>query len=192
MDEDLRLEISALIGGSLFKDSVRNSGYFQDAGHVLVHYLVTGTYLSLKPRLSSPQEEIAIEFSTSVRAYAVAKTYERPNLAEFAKAEVERLGERLHASLAFDLLRDAYSNPDGNYMWLTSYLKNRLNVFLKNGNMDPFVGETSAVCDNVSMSSILFKSMFELLRENTVSLRLEFNGTSEKQTGDFHPFNQHL
>lgn len=156
----------------------------KDAGHVLVHHLITGTYQSLKLMYLGPEQELAAEFLTSVRVYTAAKTYSLPSLVELAKAEIERLGERLQVSLAFDLMRDAYPNPDTDDVWLNSYLKNRLKLFLEDGFTDTLVDEVAVRRNAVSVSDILFKSLLELLRDNAVSPHEEFNGPFEKAKRD--------
>ncbi|KAH6952353.1 hypothetical protein BKA56DRAFT_242692 [Ilyonectria sp. MPI-CAGE-AT-0026] len=40
-----------------------------DAGHVMVHFLHTGTYQCLRPKGQSPQDKRAAEFTTNVRVF---------------------------------------------------------------------------------------------------------------------------
>ncbi|RFU72902.1 hypothetical protein TARUN_9346 [Trichoderma arundinaceum] len=85
---------------------------------------------------------------------------------------MERLGSRLPAPLVFDLVRDAYSSPNTNDAWLSSYLKAVLRVFLE-GSSEPSVGEMTDRSKIMSISDILFKSMLELLHEDKISLHKE-------------------
>ncbi|KAL7800058.1 hypothetical protein V8C37DRAFT_363904 [Trichoderma ceciliae] len=147
-----------------------------DIGHVLIHYLFTGTYQCLKPKNGSLQEKVATEFITSVGVYNAAQAYALLPLVELAKAEIERLGNRLRAPLVFDLMRDAYPNPSTDDLWLNGYLKARLSLFLKS-SPGSLVGEITGERKSMSISEILFESMFELLHEDTVLLRNEHKDT---------------
>ncbi|UKZ82415.1 hypothetical protein TrVFT333_010203 [Trichoderma virens FT-333] len=146
----------------------------KDVGHVLVHYLTTGSYQSLKSINLSPQEEVVADFLTGIRVYTAAKTFVLPNLVELAKAEIERLGGRLQLSLVFDLLRDAYPDPETNDVWIGNYLKNRLKCFLTDGIIEPLVGEADVRYKTASISDILFKTILELFQENKASMRNEY------------------
>ncbi|EHK18909.1 uncharacterized protein TRIVIDRAFT_204313 [Trichoderma virens Gv29-8] len=146
----------------------------KDAGHVLVHYLTTGSYQSLKSINLSPQEEVVADFLTGIHVYTAAKTFVLPNLVELAKAEIERLGGRLQLSLVFDLLRDAYPDPETNDVWIGNYLKNRLKCFLTDGIIEPLASEADVRYKTASISDILFKTILELFQENKASMRNEY------------------
>ncbi|KAM0264133.1 hypothetical protein ACHAQJ_000878 [Trichoderma viride] len=157
-----------------------------DAGHVLVHYLFTNTYQCLKPKHSSVQERLAAEFVTSIRVYTAAQTYILPSLVELAKGEVERLGKKLQAPIVFDSVRYACPSLSTNDIWLSSYLKTRLRLFLES-SPEQLVGEIASEPKIMSISDILFKSMFELFHENTVLLREGYEqALGQASTGTAH------
>lgn len=159
-----------------------------DVGHVMIHYLYTGTYQSLRPEGSEVQKALATEFSTSIRAYNAAETYELPNLAELAKAEIERLGEKLQVSLVFDILREVCPNPGTGDVWLNNFLKNRLKSFLRGGVMTPLQSKMGIPHKTVPISHILFKGMLELFREQEESRLEKIHGTFEVAAGDCSGF----
>jgi hypothetical protein len=140
-----------------------------DTGHVLVHYLFTGTYQSLKHKNSPFGEKMAAEFVTSVRVYTAAQNYTLPPLVELAKGEIERLGKGLQASLLFDLVRDAYPSPGTDDIWFNSYLKAQLKLFLES-SPKPLAGEITGERNTMSISDILFRNILELFHENTALL----------------------
>ncbi|KAL6820948.1 hypothetical protein J3E69DRAFT_373836 [Trichoderma sp. SZMC 28015] len=156
-----------------------------DVGHVMIHYLYTGTYQSLRPEGSEVQKALATEFSTSIRAYNAAETYELPNLAELAKVEIERLGEKLQVSLVFDILREVCPNPGTGDVWLSNFLKNRLKSFLRGGVMTPLQSKTGIPHKTVPISHILFKGMLELFREQEESRLEKIHDTFEVAAGDY-------
>ncbi|KAK5994032.1 hypothetical protein PT974_07472 [Cladobotryum mycophilum] len=140
-----------------------------DAGHVLVHYLFTDTYQCLRPKGSSPHEKAVAEFLTSIRVYAAARKFELASLEELAKVQIQRLGDELRVLLVFDLVRNEYPNPSLDDVWISAYLKSRLRTLFVNP-AEPMEQSSTDESTTVSISDILFKSMFELLRENTTSL----------------------
>lgn len=93
------------------------------AGHVLVHYLYTGTYECLSPKGASYDERYTTEFATAVRVYTVARDYGLPELESLAKAEVEKLGDRMHAMQVLDVLRNTFPTANADDIWLQTYLK---------------------------------------------------------------------
>lgn len=159
-----------------------------DVGHVIIHYLYTGTYQSLRPEGSELQKALATEFSTSIRAHNAAETYELPNLAELAKVEIERLGEKLQVSLVFDILREVCPNPGTGDVWLSNFLKNRLKSFLRGGVMKPLQSKTGIPHKTVPISHILFKGMLELFREQEESRLRKIHDTFEVAAGDCSGF----
>lgn len=137
-----------------------------DAGHVLVHYLFTSTYQCLKPKGTLPEESLAAEFLTSARVYNAAQAYVLPHLVELAKAEIERLGKLLKASLVFDLIRQGHPYPSTEDVWLGNYLKARLRLFLE-GPTESSIGDIAPEHAVISIGDILFNSMLELYHENS-------------------------
>lgn len=141
-----------------------------DAGHVLVHYLFTGIYQCLKSKNSLSQDRLAAEFVTSVRVYNVAQTCILPSLVELAKDEIQKLGKNLQTALIFDLVKDAHPSPRTDDIWFNGYLKAQLRLFLE-GPLKPLTGKKAEDQETMSINDLLFKSMFELYHESTVSLR---------------------
>lgn len=165
-----------------------------DVGHVIIHYLYTGTYESLQPEYSGLAKAFATEFSTSVRAYNAAETYRLPVLAELARREIERLGGRLQISHVFDILQQVCPNPDAKDLWLGEFLKNRLRSFLRDGFLKPFQSRTAIPQKTgiqrrtVPISHVLFKGMLELFRENEALLRPKAEDRFEVAAGNVPGF----
>ncbi len=139
----------------------------QDVGHVIVHHLYTDTYQSLRPKGSSPHEKLVSEFTTSVRVYAAARSYELQSLEELAKTEIERLGDRLHFSVVLNLMQSAYPNPNADYIWLSGYLKSRLKTLCENPAELLQCEFLNTDTETLSISDILLRNLLDLLRENT-------------------------
>ncbi|CAG1972939.1 unnamed protein product [Fusarium graminearum] len=81
-------------------------------GHVIIHFLITGTYQCLKPYQDSDAERNVFEFTTALDVYVAAHSYDLPGLRKLARQEIVKLGNRLdlptfvdavdNAKLAFD------------------------------------------------------------------------------------------
>ncbi|KAK5993333.1 hypothetical protein PT974_06762 [Cladobotryum mycophilum] len=150
-----------------------------DVGHVLAHYLFTKSYECLRPRGSTPHERLAREFTTSVRVYAAARTYELLDLEDLAKSEIDRLGDKLRTPLVFDLAQMACPNPSADDVWLTNYLKTRLRHLLENPR-EPLDWGSPIEDRTLSISDILFRSMLELVYGHKISPRRRSNESSNE------------
>ncbi|KAI1772063.1 hypothetical protein F4818DRAFT_427477 [Hypoxylon cercidicola] len=129
------------------------------AGHVLVHYLFTGTYQCLGGTEASPEEKSRHEFATSVEVYVLAGEYELPALKELAKGEMERVGSNLQATQLLDILKEKYPNPRADDIWLHNYIKSQIIPVLEN----PAKSETNE--NSLSLTNFLLRAMVDLFPE---------------------------
>ncbi|KAJ3955202.1 hypothetical protein N0V92_008286 [Colletotrichum tropicale] len=152
-----------------------------DAGHVLVHYLYTGTWQTL-PQSHSQREPLACsdsdisviksDFKTSVHVYCAARAYGLSALVGMAKKEVLRLANYLtpldvvvSASKACQLLVE-------HDIWFRSFLQRRLRLmFNTSKHLDDsvFLG---CVQHGTVYSDFLVKSMFLLCCQNSRNRRV--------------------
>ncbi|KAH9991680.1 hypothetical protein F4779DRAFT_632010 [Xylariaceae sp. FL0662B] len=159
------LKLSSL---SRWGDTLRLGKVSPDAGHVLIHYLFTDNYQSLKPKGSSPHEKLVAEFTTAVKAYAAARLYELLSLEELSKREIERLGEKLSFPLVLDLVQDAYPDPSADDAWLDSYLKSGLKYLFQDPVALQEYSSLNTRRTTMSISDILIKNLLELVHEYVV------------------------
>lgn len=138
----------------------------KNVGHILIHFLFTDTYQSLKPQGSTLCEMQATEFTTCVQAYSVAQAHELPSLAELAQREIWRLSESVDMPTVLAALSTAYPNGIVDDVFLSGYLKSRMETLFADRVAMRAVTSTP---DDVSRA----KSIAELLFESTVKLRLE-------------------
>ncbi|KAK7428215.1 hypothetical protein QQZ08_005281 [Neonectria magnoliae] len=106
-----------------------SSIYLEDvalnAGHVLVHFLYTGTYQCLKPGGQSPQARRTSEFETSLEVFSLARVYRLPLLRALATKEIERLGDGLSLPCILDVLDDVHHALCDEDEWLETYVASR-------------------------------------------------------------------
>lgn len=141
-----------------------------NAGHVLVHYLFTGTYQCLRPKGFSLAEKQRDEFTTSLRVFSMARDYEMPILEELAQGEIERLGNGLPVPWILDKLKDACLHSRVDNTWLQSYLRALVEPLMDDAT---FLGEAdpNGYGETISFPNVLFKVIIDLHREKTDLLR---------------------
>ncbi|KPM45609.1 hypothetical protein AK830_g932 [Neonectria ditissima] len=102
-----------------------------DAGHVFVHFLVTGDYQCLKPNGKSASDKRDSEFATALRVHSAAQLYSLPQLGGLAEAEMSRLGNQ--SSLAsIKRIIDKECRFTKN-TWVTTYFESRVQLFCQQG-----------------------------------------------------------
>ncbi|KAI1139466.1 hypothetical protein F5Y05DRAFT_425055 [Hypoxylon sp. FL0543] len=140
-------------------------------GHVLVHYILTGTYQCLKPKGSSASEKCAAEFATSVRVYEVARDLDLPALGELEKGEIQRLGRTLHVTQLLDTMMDAHPTFRPDDTWFHDYLKSVIKSFIENPPSAPVDASPGHLGQPLSLTSLVLKSVIELSDEKGYAIR---------------------
>lgn len=140
-----------------------------ESGHTLVHYLYTGTYQSLKPKGSSPNEKRAAEFETCVRVYALAREYEMHTLEELTREEIKRLGRDLPVAQLLNLaMAELYTADD---TWFRDYVKSLIELLMENPSASPMDDLPEHSRQKVSLPSFLLAAMVDLWHEKKDALR---------------------
>ncbi|KAL2258033.1 hypothetical protein VTK26DRAFT_8804 [Humicola hyalothermophila] len=141
----------------------------EDVGHVLVHYLHTGRYESLKPKPTDAMSKQICELKTSIQAYAAARAYDLPELMRLAEAKIDKYGEGLPLPALLEVARDAYPTLNEGDSWFLDYLRSRIRPHLK----DPKSLIGSNLLDQISgilsPHKILLRTVLELFCERSVN-----------------------
>ncbi|KAJ4286873.1 hypothetical protein N0V88_007887 [Collariella sp. IMI 366227] len=140
----------------------------QDVGHVLVHYLHTGTYESLRPKFTDTMSKQICELRTSIQAYAAARVYDLPDLMRLAEAKIDKHGEGLPLPALLEVARDAYPTLTEGDAWFLDYLRSKIRPHLK----DPKFLLGSDLLDQISgilsPHKVLLRTVLELFCERIV------------------------
>jgi hypothetical protein len=135
---------------------------------VLVHYLHTGTYSSLKPRPTETMTKQVCELKTSIQAYAAARQYDLPDLMRLAEAKIDKFGRNLALPTLLEVARDAYPSLTEGDAWFLDYLRARIRPHLK----DPATLMGSDLLDQISgilsPNRVLLRTVLELFCERIV------------------------
>ncbi|KAK3938037.1 hypothetical protein QBC46DRAFT_391199 [Diplogelasinospora grovesii] len=140
----------------------------EEVGHIVVHYLHTGTYETLKPKESATTTKQACELKTSIQAYVAARNFELPALRLLAERKIEQFGDGLPTLSLLEVTRDAYPALSESDEWFLTYLKGRIRPVLE----DPIKLLGSDFLDRVSSilspNKVLLKTMMELFCEKMI------------------------
>lgn len=146
-----------------------------DAGHVLVHYLYTGTWQILRQRHSQQQptafsdSNIGVtksDFETSVHVYCAARAHGLSNLVELAKGQVQRLASHLTPLKVLLLASEACQLLAEDDLWFWGFLQRLLRLMFKNSKdieESLFLG---CIGQDTVYSKLLMRSMFKLCCQN--------------------------
>ncbi|KAK0716416.1 hypothetical protein B0T21DRAFT_296252 [Apiosordaria backusii] len=139
-----------------------------DVGHVLVHYLHTGTYETLKPKpLEDLPRQIA-ELKTSIQAYAAAKHYDLPDLMKLAEAKIEKFGEGLPLPSLLEVARDAHPTLCDNDDWFLNFLRARIRPHLKDAKALRESDLLDRISSILSPNRVLLRTVLEIFCESYV------------------------
>ncbi|KAK2007446.1 hypothetical protein LZ32DRAFT_593743 [Colletotrichum eremochloae] len=141
-----------------------------EAGHVLVHYLHTRTWQSLRKMYYGHNSRISTQFETSVYVYAAAQRYGLGGLVELAKENISRYTNEMPpldiivlAAKPSDLLSDDDS-------WFFAFIKTHIQQMFE----DPASLNESVFLDcfngAAKYSRVLAKSMFLMCCQKAASV----------------------
>ncbi|KAF4824742.1 hypothetical protein CGCSCA5_v000818 [Colletotrichum siamense] len=170
-----------------------------DAGHVLVHYLYTGTWQTLSQShsqqepITSYDSNISViksDFETSVHVYCAAKAYDLSALVGMAKKEVLRLANCLTPLDVVVLASEACQLLVEHDIWFRSFLQRRLRLMF---NTSKYLDDSvflGCVQHGTVYSNFLVKSMFLLCCQNSRNRRVL--PVADVEQSDFETDEAHL
>ncbi|KAF5019964.1 hypothetical protein F66182_8023 [Fusarium sp. NRRL 66182] len=106
-----------------------------DAGHVLVHFLITSTYQCLDPQEETLERKHASELATALRVYNASELLRLPSLRDLARAEIVRLGDKLGLPAVIKVMEDSGLAFDA-LPAINAYIESRILSFAANASQD--------------------------------------------------------
>jgi hypothetical protein len=134
----------------------------EDTGHVLVHYLCTGTYQTLDNTDASTANNGRVEFKRAVLAYFTAMTYELHGLQQLAMENVEHWGKEMTTLDIFDLVDQEFPDFLDKTGWLNDYLKKKVKATFEDECTSFTKGAILDRIGNVELIKMLAKCIVEL------------------------------
>lgn len=157
---------------TIYKDSnkIRAHEVPDEAGHVLVHYLHTGTYQTLHKPRSLQDSKTATQFGNSVHVYTAAGAYSLPGLADLAKEKISRWAEVLSARDMVGLAANACELLPDVDLWFLAFIKRRLRSFFDNSTSWDHSTFLECFHHRTAYSKVLANAMVHICYENAAAI----------------------
>ncbi|KAJ0165542.1 hypothetical protein CTA2_10893 [Colletotrichum tanaceti] len=141
-----------------------------EAGHVIVHYLHTDSWQTLRVRDSPDTAKYATHLGISLHVYAAAQAYKLPQLAELAREKVSLHAE---ASPPLDVLllaSDACGSLGEDDPWFSAFVRRRVQQLFEDPASLNKSGLLGCFDSATTYSKLLVKSMIEICCDYSVSV----------------------
>jgi len=150
-----------------------------DAGHVIVHYLMTGTYQCLRARHPEEEWRCAKEFRTAICVYVATLEKKLPELRYLARQQIAKLGERislLTVITTIEEIRLAPKSLSGTFHdGISGYLQFKIQSFVQNA--------TEAEGKDMLAKLETPRTLSNILLKNMVLMKLTTKPKKEEKTG---------
>ncbi|KAK3402487.1 hypothetical protein B0T20DRAFT_474294 [Sordaria brevicollis] len=140
----------------------------EEVGHVIVHYLYTNKYESLKPQGADKLAKQIVELKTAIKVYIFARAYELPDLVRLAERNIEKYGDGMALPTLLEVASDAYPGLVDSDQWFIGYLKKRIRVHLNDASS--------------LLGSDLLQRLSHILSPNKILLRIVLEVCCEQMT----------
>ncbi|KAH6630673.1 hypothetical protein B0J18DRAFT_108011 [Chaetomium sp. MPI-SDFR-AT-0129] len=142
----------------------------RSAGHVLVHYLYTDTYHTLKwMGPTTGREETIAKLKTGFEVYATARKYELDGLEELAKEQISLLSKGVDAFTIVDVVNEAYPSSTGKDTWFPTYMEAVIKTAFEDSAAQPkpeiHVSSENEFEDDIPTAKTLLRGALEVYRE---------------------------
>ncbi|KAK2035803.1 hypothetical protein LZ31DRAFT_313798 [Colletotrichum somersetense] len=154
-----------------------------EAGHVLIHYLHTGTWQTLRVNDPTPAVIQSTQLNISLHVYAAAQAYKLPDLAELAKDKISYYAGQLPDLEVLVLASDAGRLGEGD-LWFSDFIKLRIRQLFEDPallNRTEFLG-----CFNTATTytRMLVKGLIDICCDMSTSV----NSTASQPTSPFESY----
>ncbi|EXL66897.1 hypothetical protein FOPG_16953 [Fusarium oxysporum f. sp. conglutinans race 2 54008] len=139
-----------------------------NTGHVLIHFMATGRYQCLKPQGETVMMSCASEFTTALRVYAAAQSFQLPSLRNLARKEIIALGDRLSLPALISIMEES-SLSLSTLPGIAAYVELRILAFAENITHPTSEKVLSEIGTPNTLSMVLLKTIL-LLQTSGISL----------------------
>jgi hypothetical protein len=163
------LQVPQWIESTSWMDSIALPDVHKDIGHILVHYLYTGLYQSLKINVDTPTTQASFEFRRAFLTCSTADTYNLPKLKQLAKHEMECHGTKLSIVEIVEAIKGDLVDFDRNN-WFFEYLHEKTRAAFRE---DYTVFATDTFLNNLdstALNKLMMKFVLELYNEKISSI----------------------
>ncbi|KAK1749711.1 hypothetical protein QBC47DRAFT_333304, partial [Echria macrotheca] len=157
----------------------------RSAGHVLVQYLYTNRYRTLKwVGPADVQQETIAKLETAFQVYATAREFDLDKLETLAIKQITLLSKDVDAFTIIDIVKKTYPAAKGNDTWFPAFVKDTIRVAFETP-LPPSATETApeTIPDNaaaeeqtakdVTLTTLLLQGALEVYREKIDALTVK-------------------
>ncbi|KAK1656706.1 hypothetical protein BDP55DRAFT_688188 [Colletotrichum godetiae] len=141
-----------------------------EAGHVLIHFLHTGSWQTLRAKDSLDAPKNATYLGTSLHVYAASQAYKIPLLAELAKGNISLSAEALPALEVIALASDACHSLGEDDPWFSAFIKRRIRHLFEDSSSLNKSGLLGCFNNTTAYSRLLVKSLIEICCDYSISV----------------------
>ncbi|KAA8624135.1 hypothetical protein SMACR_08204 [Sordaria macrospora] len=145
----------------------------EEIGHVIVHYLYTNKYESLKPTGADKLAKQIVELKTAIKVYIFARAYDLPDLVRLAERNVEKFGDGMALPTLLEVASDAYPSLADSDQWFIGYLKKRIRLHLNDASSLLGTDLLSRLSHILSPNKILLRIVLEVCCEQMTNPKQE-------------------
>ncbi|KAK1778672.1 hypothetical protein QBC45DRAFT_158899 [Copromyces sp. CBS 386.78] len=145
----------------------------EEIGHVIVHYLYTSKYESLKPTGDDKLARQIVELKTAIKVYIFARAYELPDLVRLAERNIEKFGDGMALPTLLEVASDAYPNLVDSDQWFIGYLKKRIRLHLNDASSLLGTDLLNRLSHILSPNKILLRIVLEVCCEQMTNPKQE-------------------
>jgi hypothetical protein len=137
----------------------------EHTGHVLAHFLCTGTYQTLYDIEVSPEEETRFEFKRAFSAFVTAETYKLTGLQRLAMQNIEQYGERMTIFDIVHTIDEDFSRLLDSTTEFQRYLKAKARDAFQKDHNDFYNNGVFDRISNIALSKVLAKCVMKLYED---------------------------
>ncbi|WQF76955.1 hypothetical protein CDEST_01969 [Colletotrichum destructivum] len=155
-----------------------------EAGHVLIHYLHTGTWQTLRVNNPTPAVVHSTQLNISLHVYAAAQAYELPDLAELAKGKISHYAGLLPDLETLVLASDAGRLIGEDDLWFSAFIRLRIRQLFEDPaslNKTRFLGCFDSA---TTYTRMLAKGLIDICCDKSTSV----NPTASQPTSQFEVY----
>ncbi|OHF03799.1 hypothetical protein CORC01_00661 [Colletotrichum orchidophilum] len=141
-----------------------------EAGHVLIHFLHTGSWQTLRVKESLDATKDTSHLNISLHVYAASQAYKLPLLAELGKENISLSAEALPALEVLLLASDACNSLGEDDPWFSAFIKRRTRQLFEDSSSINQSGLLGCFDNATIFSKLLVKSLIEICCDYSVSV----------------------
>lgn len=147
----------------------------EEIGHVIVHYLYTNKYESLKPQGADKLAKQIVELKTAIKVYIFARAYELPDLVRLAERNIEKFGDGMALPTLLEVASEAYPGLVDSDQWFIGYLKKRIRLHLNDASSLLGTDLLQRLSHILSPNKILLRIVLEVCCEQMTNPKQELS-----------------